>query len=306
MKLILSIIVLLCCIATLKAEIEDQSICHGELAQLIYDEGLGDDCQDWSWSSTKDLANSEFAHNGEVSMSFYPKNYDGIYFALEDPIDPSLHSYVSMWIHGGKSGNQKINFKFTSNKTAVSDDYVTWGEDSIIGPNSTIIPRQWVNALIKLDSLEPGEYDGIQILTKEPNDQGKVFIDVIEVYKRCEKEKYTKDAPIEHCEGMGCLKVKVKPDPEVHWMERGVEFQQYEVSMKNLANSSITVLEFQGNWFKPRNITKDIWDAIPLEGGVFGLPPHVQNIFPGQSYTFGCVSAKGPVSFNITYMEFAE
>ncbi|KAN0036196.1 hypothetical protein ACTA71_005500 [Dictyostelium dimigraforme] len=294
--------------------VSSSEICTKGVDQVIYDDQLGYTVSDWSWAKPRNFSNFKPVHSGSHSISFIPKTYEAVYLNLQNPIDPSIISSVSFWVHGNKAGNQKVIVRFTSNKVAVSRDFFLWGDESVIIADSSVSSKalskniqggKWVNAVINCDNLEPGQYDGIQIAASGEDIQEMVFIDDIEVNKRCvSTNPYRNLMKPLSCDGHDCIVINVtETSNQMRWFSNEVEYQKYTVTMKNTNTAAVEVLEFTGNWFKPRN-TSDIWNVAFLEGGYYGLPDNVKVIYPGQEYTFGCVSVKGPVSFKVSYVEY--
>ncbi|KAN0036319.1 hypothetical protein ACTFIV_001610 [Dictyostelium citrinum] len=294
--------------------VSSTEICTKGIDQVIYDDQLGYTVSDWSWAKPRNFSNFKPVHSGSHSISFVPKTYEAIYLNLQNPIDPSIISSVSFWVHGNKVGNQKIIVRFTSNKVAVSRDFFLWGEESVILADPSVSSKalskniqggKWVNAVINCDKLEPGQYDGIQIAASGEDIQEMVFIDDIEVNKRCiSTNPYRNLMKPVTCDGHDCIVINVtETSNQMRWFANEVEYQKYTVTMKNTNTAAVEVLEFTGNWFKPRN-SSDIWNVAFLEGGYYGLPDNVKVIYPGQEYIFGCVSVKGPVSFKVSYVEY--
>ncbi|EGC32715.1 hypothetical protein DICPUDRAFT_95208 [Dictyostelium purpureum] len=266
------------------------ALCSKGIDQKIYDDQLGYTVADWSWAKPRNFTCTKPVRSGIHSIAFFPKTYDGLYFNLQNPIDPSIISFVSFWVHGNKAGGQKVLVRFTLNKVAVSRDFYLYGQDSIVAntTNGNILPGCWSQAIINTDHLEPGQYDGIQILSSGEEVQELMYIDDIEVHKRCDNTPYRNIMKPEVCDGHDCVSVAVK-EGEKNWIQNGIEYQQYVNSMVVGSN---------------QEMPKDIWNVSYLEGGFYGLPDHIELVYPGQEYQFGCVSVKGPVSFKISYVEY--
>ncbi|KYQ88260.1 hypothetical protein DLAC_10953 [Tieghemostelium lacteum] len=297
---------LLLCISTVLLVGSVQSRCTDGCDLLIYGDALHPTVKDWSWASTRKFDNDKPTHSGNRSITWVVKNYEGIYMHLEHPIDPAKVSIVSLWVHGGTTGGQKLYVRFTKAGTPVSKDFFLWGKESICGNSSGILAGKWIQATINTNFLEPGLYDGIQILTLGTEDQGRVYVDDIMAMKRCATDPYRNyNAPIV-CASKDCCMISAKPDNTSSWVQNGIEVQQYNGVIKNMNKKAITCLEFAGDWFSPRDVKKDIWGVEFTENGNFAIPAWKFPMAPGTEFTFGCVSKKGPVSFKVTYIEFAK
>eukprot|EP01133_Synstelium_polycarpum_P009788 gene9788-11435_t len=284
------------------------SRCHEGVDQVIYSDSLHYTVNDWSWSNTRQFNNCAPAspvHSGTHSFSFVPKTYDAMYFNLQNPIDPSKDNMISFWVHGGGASGQKVYLRLTQNKVPVSRDFFLWGADSIITNRTDILGNCWSHAVINLDVCEPGLYDGIQIIAFGNDVQPRVYFDDLEVMRRCcATDPFRKTLPTTVCTAGTCVAVTVK-EVENRWITNGVEYQQYQVVFKNTNTKAITRLEFESGYFLPRD-HKDVWGAVTVPGGRWGLPTFVTSLAAGQEFAFGCVSQRGPVSFKIAFVEYAK
>eukprot|EP01132_Coremiostelium_polycephalum_P005581 gene5581-6947_t len=273
--------------------------CNSGLDQYIYHDELHYNCHDWSWSDTRQYNVQKPVHSGTHSLSFIPKNYEGLYFNLQNPIDPTRISHISFWVHGGVTGNQKLFVRFTQNKVAVSQDFFLWGEASHLIGRKNIIPGEWTECIINLDLLKPGIYDGIQILTMGSEEQGRVFIDDIDVWRRCSSEPFVVEPGTVPggkvvCESDSCVSIRVFENVGAKnvWSQNGVEYQQYTVTFKNTGTKPIQALEFAGDYFITRD-AQDIWGVKTLaDGRSYAMPEYVQVFKPQEQFSFGCVSQK--------------
>ncbi|EFA85606.1 hypothetical protein PPL_01389 [Heterostelium album PN500] len=297
-------LLLLLVIAVASIQLASAFRCADGLDQAIFRDSLHVTTRDWSWAGSRMFNCTTPVHSGTHSFSFVPRNYEGLYFNLQTPIDPSRHSMVSLWVHGGGVGNQKIYVRLTSNKVAVTRDYFLWGPQSILVNCSDVPASQWAQAVVNLDLLEPGFYDGIQILTHGQDLQARVYIDDVEVIKRCPSDPFKKTLPTSVCNAADCISVKVVETP-TRWNQNGVEYQQYAVTFKNTSGKTFKKVEFEKGYFLPRD-KKDIWGCQENPGDRWTLPNNMKDFPKGTEFTVGCVSQRGPVSFKVVYVEVAK
>ncbi len=79
---------------------------------VIYNDALGANWQNWSWSGTFNLSATTPVHSGDNSINITLDAWGGFSPALStasDPIDTAGYEKISFWINGG-SANRKIDF----------------------------------------------------------------------------------------------------------------------------------------------------------------------------------------------------
>ena len=106
---------------------------------VIYDDALGENWQNWSWSGTFDLAATSPVHEGARSVNVTLDAWGGFSPALSESseaIDTSGYKGISFWIHGGSAGK---NLEFStedeggqsSNAVVITAATGTWIQMSI-------------------------------------------------------------------------------------------------------------------------------------------------------------------------------
>ena len=77
----------------------------------IYTEALGDSWADWSWSSSRNFANTSPIHGGANSLAVTLTGaWGALYLHTDSPINSDGYTAISFWVHGGSAGNQQLQF----------------------------------------------------------------------------------------------------------------------------------------------------------------------------------------------------
>jgi alpha-L-arabinofuranosidase len=79
---------------------------------VVYDDALASGWQNWSWGSTVNFANATLAHGGAASISVkYNQAWAGLSLRASNPLDASLYTAITFWVHGGESaGARSLSF----------------------------------------------------------------------------------------------------------------------------------------------------------------------------------------------------
>jgi hypothetical protein len=124
-------ILLLCCAAAL-------TLCRGtsSAADLpIYADGLGSGWSDWSWGTSRNLANASPVRSGTRSISVaYTAAWAGLYLHAAPAVDLGGYDRLRFWIHGGSAGNQHLRVVVNGddvNTFQVTAQADTWTEVSV-------------------------------------------------------------------------------------------------------------------------------------------------------------------------------
>jgi len=86
----------------------------------VYDDQLRNTFVDWSWAD-HDLNQTAVVHNGRTAISFNPDNWEALFFHRDAGlIDTTDFSGVSLCVHGGSKGGQKLRFALLNVGTVVA------------------------------------------------------------------------------------------------------------------------------------------------------------------------------------------
>jgi hypothetical protein len=142
---------------------------------VIYDDELRD-FVDWSWATTYDLSSTTHVHSGSNSISFQPKNWEGVYFFLPGAGDLADFQAISFWIHGGTTGGQNLQFSPVTIGSPTSKPLFQWTI-----PRTSIKANTWTKVSLTFGSLgfTKGYFDGIWFQAKGSTTQATVYIDDI-------------------------------------------------------------------------------------------------------------------------------
>ena len=88
--------------------------------QIVYDDALENDWQDWGWASIN-YNNTSPVHSGSKSVSVTITNgsSQAIYIA-HGAFDASLYTNLTFWINGGATGGQQLKVQGHANGTALA------------------------------------------------------------------------------------------------------------------------------------------------------------------------------------------
>ena len=111
---------------------------------VIYDDTLGENWENWSWSGIFDLSATSPVHEGIRSINVTLEAWGGFSPSLSDgsdPIDTFDYKEIRFWIHGG-STDKEVNF-YTQDESGQSSNTVT----------ITAVAGSWTEITISLDQL---------------------------------------------------------------------------------------------------------------------------------------------------------
>jgi hypothetical protein len=142
---------------------------------VIYDDELRD-FVDWSWATSYSLASTTQTYSGTKSISFTPKNWEGVYFFLPGAGDLADFQGIHFWIHGGTTGGQSLQFSPVTVGSPTSKPLFQWTI-----PKTSIKANQWTQVSLTFGSLGfvKGYFDGIWFQAKGSGTQATVYIDDI-------------------------------------------------------------------------------------------------------------------------------
>ena len=76
---------------------------------LIYSDSLSAGWDNWSWDTSLNFSSTSPVHSGGSSMAVtYNAAWAGLYLHAGTAVDLSSYESLSFWIHGGSSGNQRL------------------------------------------------------------------------------------------------------------------------------------------------------------------------------------------------------
>src|SRR5205807_8002299 len=76
--------------------------------ERVYADAMSAPWVDWSWATSYDPGATAPVHAGARSIRLTPKNYEGLHFHHPAGFDTSGYDRVSLWVHGGTAGGQKL------------------------------------------------------------------------------------------------------------------------------------------------------------------------------------------------------
>lgn len=123
--------------------------------QNIYTDSLQNNWENWSWA-TVNLNNANPVHGGSSSISVNSAAWQAFYLHHQ-PFSTANYSSLSFWIHGGTSGNQRLQVQATINGTPQTAFVLSplaansWQQITIplasIGAANTTIDGFWIQDL---------------------------------------------------------------------------------------------------------------------------------------------------------------
>jgi len=69
----------------------------------VYVDGLQNGWQDWSWSTSYSLSDTEYLHSGSKAIKFEVVGYQGVYFHASSPLLIGEYGSLRMYVNGGPS-----------------------------------------------------------------------------------------------------------------------------------------------------------------------------------------------------------
>ena len=149
---------------------------------VFYDDAPRAGLNDYSWA-THTLANATPVHGGNRSIRFEPDGYGGIY--LVDQATPyrfADYAALRFWVHGGTTGNQRLQLFLTRSGLNVAEvnvaTYISGG---------AVAANQWREVVVPFDAsttLTHGVFDGFMLMDYSGNDQGVAYVDDVSFSER--------------------------------------------------------------------------------------------------------------------------
>ncbi|HET6346673.1 MAG TPA: hypothetical protein VFH51_17195, partial [Myxococcota bacterium] len=114
---------------------------------VIYDDGLQNEFEDWSWTM-HNLAATSVVHGGTYAIAMDPSGWGGVKLQLAAGIDVSGYASLSFWVHGGTTGKQAL-------KLYVKGSNGANGTSIVVGDRITggIPTNAWAQVTIPVASL---------------------------------------------------------------------------------------------------------------------------------------------------------
>lgn len=137
---------------------------------------------DGSWTS-HDLANASPVHTGIRSIRMEPDSWGGVYlYNTADRIRFDAYQSLTLWVHGGSTGGQRLELIFNLDGQAVGSFNVnTYISGGAIAANS------WRQVTVPFDAtttMTHGAFDGLIVMDYSGNNQGVVYLDDIQFNER--------------------------------------------------------------------------------------------------------------------------
>ena len=130
------------------------------------------------FNGTNDVASTEVAHNGEISIATTPQQFEGIIVNIPDGLDLADFDFITMWINGGDHGASALGI---SASTAAQPNL---GNPQVV---TDIRSGQWKQVIVPLATLitDAAAFDSLtgRMLSIGSADQttvGTLFLDQIE------------------------------------------------------------------------------------------------------------------------------
>jgi len=145
--------------------------CTTRADQIIYDDALRNDWQDWGWA-TINYNNSSPVHSGSqsISVKITDSSYQAIYIA-HTPFDASPYTTLTFWINGGPKGEQELKVQGHAN-----------GNGLAITNLPTLTANKWQQFTIPLATLgitNQVQMDGFWIQDRTGSPQPTFYLDDI-------------------------------------------------------------------------------------------------------------------------------
>ncbi|MEZ4714202.1 MAG: glycoside hydrolase family 44 protein [Caldilineaceae bacterium] len=111
---------------------------------LIFDEGLNDSWQDWSWSISTEYASTAQVESGASSLAVtYDQGWGALYLHSNTSLPRDEYDALRFWIHGGDAGGQKV-------RVVLADENDGFREESV---EVTAQAQSWTPVDIPLGKL---------------------------------------------------------------------------------------------------------------------------------------------------------
>ena len=132
--------------ATLSSEaVVEAALSNSARSQVfIYDDGLNDAWQDWSWGTSAEYASTAQVQNGSSSLAVtYDQGWGALYLHSSASLPRSEYDVLQFWINGGETGGQKV-------RVVVADENDAFLEESV---EVTAQAQSWTPVEIPLSKL---------------------------------------------------------------------------------------------------------------------------------------------------------
>ena len=134
---------------------------------LVFSDQLNNGWGDWGW--VPHYATNNPVHTGSKSIFIVPSSGYQAWWLAHDPIDTTLYTNVTFWLHGGTNGGQAVGINVT-------------GPASTPRVGFTATANTWQKIVVPLSSLGAANITnltGIQIWSNSGNVQSNFFVDDI-------------------------------------------------------------------------------------------------------------------------------
>ena len=263
------------CVITMGADRSVSATFRSNVSQeiVIYDDTLGGNWQNWSWSGTFDLMATTPVHEGARSINVTLDAWGGFSPSLStnDPIDTSGYKEISFWIHGGNSG-KNIDFYTEDGSSQKSNTVVI-----------TAVANTWSLISISLDQLgNPSSIKRLNFFNNSSTGMSMFTLDDIRLVPESDTNSY-----------WTLISLNRQPDNSA-----------IDGLLEPIADKVLSVWSFNnGIWkvYDPANlIISDLTAMVPGNGYWMHLSDTVDFIFSGTSYSgaTGLSSGWNLVGFN--------
>ena len=123
----------------------------------IYDDGLVNGFNDWSWAS-RNLLNLSPVHSGVVSISVTAKGWEALWFHHAE-MSTADYSSLSLWANGGEHGLQVLEIRSALGGKVQTGGYAL----SVLPPNQW---KQYTIPLAKLGVADVTNFTGFQFVLR--------------------------------------------------------------------------------------------------------------------------------------------
>lgn len=147
--------------------------------RIVYDEGLQNGFQNFSYGGGSTFDSAEQAHSGSLSIRFVgggaPNNFNAVSFFTDPDLMTKNYPTVRFWVHGGVTGGQQLYFFLQHNGQIIAQAEL----DAYIAEGS-IAAGTWREVVVPLTSGAlnyNGAYDRFDIQSDSENAQPVLYID---------------------------------------------------------------------------------------------------------------------------------
>ncbi|MFD0676352.1 MULTISPECIES: glycoside hydrolase family 44 protein [unclassified Paenibacillus] len=240
--------------------------------EAVYTDGLAAGYDNWSWG-TQNFDNAKPTASGTKSISFVAKGYEGIWMHRNTKMDLEHVYGLSLKIHGGTTGGQKLRVNLMDNRAFVGEL-----DPELVLPNG-IPANQWVEVKLKFADLGVSAltFDGIVVSAWGEKDQGTVYFDDINLLKTTSVVKLpapelpTVQVTIDSTKGRrtlspGIFGVNFEDNPSQGHSTMNVPIKRWGGNAMTRYNWEIDTTNRGGDWYF-LNIANDNSDPSKLPNG---------------------------------------